>query len=188
MLDEAIARRKKVRFVYNGYNLKKKLIPLRKGEWVVSPYFLLLHNQRYYLICNDDGTDVVSYYRVDRITDIEICEEVSRPLGTVEGSEDVRPDYLDTAFPYFLDGKPVPVVMKCKKTVFSDLVDWFGSRFDVTKSEGDFVEISLSAPEKAMKYWALQYGDNVEILQPQSLRESIFSTIKKMSLKYKNDE
>lgn len=184
MLDEAIAKNKKVSFVYNGYNLKKKLIPLRKGEWKVSPYFLLLHNQRYYLICNEEEREDVSYYRVDRITDIRIENEAARPLASVEGNKDIRPDYLDTAFPYFLDGKPVPVVMKCRKNIFSDLVDWFGSRFSVTDSEGDYVEISLSAPEKAMEYWALQYGENVEILQPQSLRDSIALTIKKMSLKY----
>ena len=187
ILDEAIAKKKRVRFVYNGYDLKKKLLPLHKGEWKVSPYFLLLHNQRYYLICNDDGADKISYYRVDRITNIAVCEESARPLESVEGSEDVRPDLLDTTFPYFLDGKPVSVVMKCKKTVFSDLVDWFGSRFTVTKNEGDYIEVSLSAPENAMKYWALQYGDNVEVLSPRSLRDNLAATVKKMSLLYQSE-
>ena len=184
LLDEAIVKKKKVRFIYNGYDLGKKLVPTRKGEWKVSPFFLLLHNQRYYLICNEDGKEGVSYYRVDRITDIAVCEETAKPLASVEGYEDIRPDCLDATFPYFLDGKPVQVVMRCIKTVFSDLVDWFGSRFTVTKNEGDYVEISLFAPEKAMKYWALQYGDSVEVLSPQSLRSDIADTIKRMSLLY----
>ena len=185
ILDEAIAKEKKVRFVYNGYNLKKKLSPLRRGFWKVSPYFLLLHNQRYYLICNEDGSDVVSYFRVDRITDIEIVEEeYARPLKSVDGNKDIRPDNLDTAFPYFLDGKPELIVMRCHKRIFSDLVDWFGSRFTVTKNDGDYVEVTLSAPLKAMEYWALQYGESAEILSPQSLRDSLAEVTKKLYLKY----
>ena len=184
ILDEAIAKEKKVIFVYNGYNLRKKLTPLRRAKWRVSPYFLLLHNQRYYLICNEEGSDAISYFRVDRITDIEITEEFSRPIRTVDGYKDIRPDALDTAFPYFLDGKPETVVMRCHKSIFSDLVDWFGSRFTVTKNEGDFVEVTLRAPLKAMEYWALQYGESVEVIAPQKLRDDLAATVKKLFLKY----
>ncbi len=187
-LDEAIAKRQKVSFIYNGYDLKKRLTPLRKGTWTVSPYFLLLHNQRYYLIANEDGTDTVSYYRVDRITEIKPEEECARKIETVEGGEDVRPDALDTAFPYFSDGKPQETVLSCHKSVFSDLVDWFGSRFTVTENNGDFVKITLSAPAKAMEYWALQYGENVEVLKPVSLRRRLAEVCKKMSVKYNTDD
>ncbi len=187
ILDEAIAKHKKVQFVYNGYNMRKKLVPLRRGVWKVSPYFLLLHNQRYYLICNDDGADDIAYYRVDRITDIIILDEYARPLDSVDGYEDVSPDMLDTAFPYFLDGKPELIVMRCHKSIFADLVDWFGSRFTVTKNDGDYLEVTLSAPKKAMEYWALQYGEKAEIIAPASLRERIVEVIKMMSFKYNNE-
>ena len=184
LLDEAIEKKKKVVFVYNGYDLRKKLIPLRKGEWKVSPYFLLLHNQRYFLVANDDGRENVAYYRVDRITNIRLADEDARPLSSVEGSEEIRPDALDTVFPYFSEGTPETIIMRCHKSIFSDLVDWFGTRFSVEKSEGDYVEISLSAPQKAMEYWALQYGEKAEILAPESLRLRLAAVIKKMSLKY----
>ncbi len=184
LLDEAISKAKKVRFVYNGYNLQKQLVPLRKGEWRVSPYFLLLHNQRYYLICCEDGKDTIGYFRVDRITNIEVCRERARPLDDVEGAEDVRPDKLNITFPYLLDGRPEQVRLRCGKKVFSDLVDWFGSGFTVMSSQGDYVEITLSAPPDALKYWALQYGENVEVLEPLSLRETIKEAVKKMAIKY----
>lgn len=184
LLDEAISKKKKVRFVYNGYNLQKQLSPLRKGDWKVSPYFLLLHNQRYYLICCEDGKDTIGYFRVDRITNIEICRERARPREEVSGAEDISPDKLDTTFPYLIDGRPEKVKMRCNKKVFSDLVDWFGSRFTVTSSEGDYVETILFAPPDALKYWALQYGENVEVQEPLSLRESIKEAVKKMAIKY----
>ena len=184
ILDEAISRKKKVRFVYNGYDLKKRLVPLPKGERKVSPYFLLLHNQRYYLICCEDGKDDIGYFRVDRITGIEICKETARPLSEVRDAESISPHNLDSAFPYLLDGKAEKIEMRCNKKIFSDLVDWFGSRFTVTGSEGDYVDVTLSAPQKAMEYWALQYGESVEILSPVSLRNSLGEIAKKMTIKY----
>ncbi|MBO4539959.1 MAG: WYL domain-containing protein [Clostridia bacterium] len=184
LLDEAISGKKKVRFIYNGYDLKKKLVPLPKGEYKVSPYFLLLHNQRYYLICLEDGKEAIGYFRVDRITDIEICDEAIRPLSSVRDAEEIRPDRLDCAFPYLLDGRPEQISMRCNKKIFSDLVDWFGSRFTVEKSEGDYVEITLSAPLKAMEYWSLQYGENVEVLSPESLKNRLGEIARKMSITY----
>ena len=63
-------------------------------------------------------------------------------------------------------------------------MDWFGSGFTVMNSQGDYVEVTLSAPPDALKYWALQYGENVEVLEPLSLRESVKEAVKKMAIKY----
>lgn len=38
--------------------------------------------------------------------------------------------------------------------------------------------------ENAMIYWALQYGPNVEIIEPKSIREEITNEIDKMYKKY----
>jgi predicted DNA-binding transcriptional regulator YafY len=36
-----------------------------------------------------------------------------------------------------------------------------------------------------MRYWALQYGPNVEITAPENLKEQIKNDIKQMAIKYK---
>ncbi len=186
ILDESIGREEKVHFTYNTYTLRKKLMPFGKNPVTVSPYFLLLHNQRYYLICNEDGKDTVSYFRVDRITDIVQEKKKVRPLSSVQNHEEISPEKLDSAFPYLIDGTAEKIVLRCNKCIFSDLVDWFGSRFTVLKSEGDYVEVSLMAPPKAMEYWGLQYGENAEILAPESLRKRMEIVVKKIALKYRS--
>ena len=44
--------------------------------------------------------------------------------------------------------------------------------------------VTLKCNERAMKYWALQYGGHIEIKEPQSLRETVKAAISDMAKKY----
>ncbi len=44
--------------------------------------------------------------------------------------------------------------------------------------------LRLCCNENAMRYWALQYGPSVEVLEPASLRETIISDIHDMIKRY----
>ena len=44
--------------------------------------------------------------------------------------------------------------------------------------------VTLKCNERAMKYWALQYGGHIEIKEPQSLREAVKATVLDMAKKY----
>ncbi len=184
ILDEAITQKRKVVFMYNGYDFTKKLIPIWKDTRLISPYFLIFLNQRYYLVGSEEGSGKVSYYRIDRITGIEPARAKVKRIEELAGGDAVRPEKLGTTFPYFLNGAPEAVRLRCHKAIFSDLVDWFGSGFSVEKNDGDYVEVVLNAPAKAMTYWALQYGESAEVIEPESLRLSIGAIVKKMSVKY----
>ena len=48
--------------------------------------------------------------------------------------------------------------------------------------------VSVACNEKAMKYWALQYGKYAEILEPKSLREAIRKAVRDMGKKYLSGE
>ena len=50
---------------------------------------------------------------------------------------------------------------------------WFGKDFRIVQEDVDELIVSVSCNEKAMKYWALQYGEYAEILEPKSLRDEI---------------
>ena len=67
------------------------------------------------------------------------------------------------------------------------LVDWFGKAFKILKRENGEMEVLVRCNESAMKYWALQYGDYVEVLAPNSLRKSIAEIVKGMYEVYCGD-
>ena len=52
-------------------------------------------------------------------------------------------------------------------------VDWFGKDFKILKMADDKLLISVKVNETAMKFWIMQYGENIEVVEPTSLRDTI---------------
>ena len=69
--------------------------------------------------------------------------------------------------------------------MMDDLVDWFGQDFHVRVEDNGKMLVTLKCNESAMKFWALQYGECVEILSPNSLRESIAKIVQGMYEAYR---
>ena len=65
---------------------------------------------------------------------------------------------------------------------------WFGRDFRIVQEEADERIVSVACNEKAMKYWALQYGKYAEILESKSLRDEIRKAVRDMGKKYLSGE
>ena len=76
LLDEAISKKVQVEFTYLQYDLQKRLMPQKQMRYLVNPYMLVFANGNYYLVCNYNGHDNISYYRVDKIFDVKIKKTV----------------------------------------------------------------------------------------------------------------
>lgn len=186
MIDEAIEKKKQIAIVYNFYGVDKKLHSKREEKYIINPYHMLLHNQRYYLVCNVDKYDTVSNFRIDRITGIEILNEPVKPASSLpQCPEGINPAQLSCEQPYMFTGEREYVVMTLDKGYINDIIDWFGDNFYVSVLDDNKVKVELKANISAMRYWALQYGTNIEIIQPHSLRDLIIEDIKHMNNIYK---
>ena len=75
-LNDAIDAGKKVRFMYNSYGTDFRLHPRKEEKYLINPYQMVANNGRYYLIGNVDKYSDLNHYRIDRITDIEMTEEL----------------------------------------------------------------------------------------------------------------
>lgn len=187
MIDEAIERGKKISFFYNHLDINKKLRP--SSAHTGSPYTLLLHNQRYYVMLRDDKYDKVSYLRMDKITDMRILAEDAIPISENEGfKRGINYHELSTGLPYMYSDKKALVTLRCPNFMMDDLCDWFGTDFAVSKAdEGHFIA-TVNASEQAMLYWALQYNVNAEVLSPASLREKVLSALKAAVTMYESEK
>lgn len=85
LVDEAIEKRKQICFDYNKYGIDKRLH--KTHTHYASPYQLILHNQRYYLMARDEYWKNLVYYRLDRITNMRITDQKLEPITTIEGYE-----------------------------------------------------------------------------------------------------
>lgn len=186
VIDEAIEQGKKISFNYNKIGLDKKLHVSKPH--VGSPYQMLLHNQRYYLMMFDEMFDEVGFYRMDKITDIEVLDDDAKPLRENIGFEKGI-DYkrIATSLPYMYNDAPVAITLKCWVGMADTLYDWFGTNFTAKKLDDKYFVATIVASEKAMLYWVLQYNRNVEVLSPLSLRENVVAKLKKTLALYEND-
>ena len=182
LVDEAIENGKQIKFVYNKYGADKKLHKTSNPR--VSPYQLILHNQRYYLMARHERFEQMHFYRLDRITNMEIVEQPLTNIREVEGYKSGI-DYkkISSGLPYLFSDKLEYVEFLADESVLDQVVDWFGKDIKIEDVGGRY-KISLLASPTAMEYWALQYVKSVEVITPKSLRERIKETLDSGVKKY----
>lgn len=187
LVDEAIESGKMVEYEYNKYGLDKKLH--KTSFQRISPYQLILHNQRYYLMGYSDYWDHMVYHRMDRITNMVISERTAVPIRKVKGFEGgINYHEISTAMPYMYAEKPERVTFRTTAGLMDQIVDWFGKDVTVRKCEDNKIEVSIHAAPTAMLYWALQYADYVEVIAPEPLRKRIAEVLKKANEVYGRED
>ena len=187
-VNDAIAGKKKISFIYNTYGTDFKLHPKRDMRYIVSPYQMVANNGKFYLIANYDKYDDISHYRLDKMTDVQILEEKVKPQKEIKDFKNgfSLPKHMAEHI-YMFSGASVRVKFLAPATMMDEMIDWLGKDFAVRKTDvEDQIEVSVTCNKNSMYYWALQYGPYVKILEPVDLREKIKETIKNMYLKYEN--
>lgn len=187
-IDTAISRGRKISFSYLQYGVDFKLHPKRRERYIASPYQMVNHRGRYYLIANYEGKDNISHFRLDRFSDVQILNEKRKPLDSFEGYEN-RIDmskYLPEHV-YMYGGNSIHVKFRINERFMDNLIDNFGMNFRADPYGEEDLIISLKSNPDAFFYWALQYGLNVEVLEPEDMRDRILKACREIEAKYKND-
>nr|MCR4897274.1 WYL domain-containing protein [Lachnospiraceae bacterium] len=86
---------------------------------------------------------------------------------------------------YMFSGESIPVKLETTEDMMQELVDWFGNDFRVEKISDGRIRARIICNAKAMRFWALQYGPYVEVLEPKALRNQVAADVKEMAKKYK---
>ena len=190
LLDEAISRKRKISFHYLEYGTDKKLHhKLRPDgtvrEYIINPYQLAAKEGKYYLICNYDKYDDISNYRVDRIADIKLLDEPVKPFERLKWANGTTLDlaaYMKE-HPYMYSADNVRVKFRVCRAMVSDVIDLFGTDVRFSDEDEGHVTVSTFTNGMAAEQFAKNYGPDVVVLEPQSLRENVKDTLER-SLKY----
>ena len=185
-INDAIDEKKKIKFRYYKYGSDLKLHD-RDKDYILNPYQMVASNGHYYLLGNVDKYDNVSYFRIDKMMNVEILDDVVKPMKEVKGLEnglDLPRHMAEHA--YMFCGESVPMKIRCREDTMDCLVDWFGRDIRVLSKDSDAGEITVrvTCNYNAMFYWALQYGPHIEVLEPVELRKELRDEILKMAEKY----
>ena len=186
-INDAISQKRQIGFIYNDVGTDFKLHPRSEREYVVNPYQIVANNGRFYLISNSDGHENVSHYRIDKMTNVRMLDSKARPMKEIpELSNGLNLPKHMAEHMYMFSGDSINVKLETYSYMMSQLVDWFGTDFSIMKEQEGIIHVRLKCNEAAMRFWALQYGPYVEVLEPERLRNTIINDIELMQNKYKS--
>ncbi len=122
LVDEAIETGKQITFSYNKFGADKKLH--KSATHFASPYQMILHNQHYYLMALNEKWKNMGYYRLDKITEMQITDRPLTTLRTVDGFENGI-DYknFSAALPYMFTDTPEQIELLADNSVVDQIVD-----------------------------------------------------------------
>ena len=186
VLNDAIEQEQKVRFTYNSYGKDFQLHPRRKEPYIVNPYQMVANQGRYYLLCSYDASNQLSHYRLDYMTKLEMLDAKVEPMDQMEDFVQgySLPKHMAEHI-YMFSGPSVQVKMRVSEHMMGALIDWFGKEFRIVQEDADKLIVSVACNKLAMRYWALQYGEYAEILEPESLRDEIREAVNYMASFYR---
>ena len=201
VLQDAIRLRTKVRFHFDVYSEKKEYIT--DDIWhVVSPYYIVVYHDNYYMIGAWDKGDKPRHYRIDLMSGIEIIRNETgdpvpmKAMSLCKGLP-VRDSNWDPAkymseHLYMAYDKPRKIQIKIRSddiSRYTMLHDWFGDYFEKNKRASEKCEqgyevVDVTTSPNMMVYWALQYADRVEILDDE-IRGKIKEKLGEVMEKYR---
>lgn len=179
----------KIQFKYCAYDENKQLkvrLSKRTGEIrVVNPVKLMWVNGFYYLVTysiDKDNEPVYINYRVDRMMEVKCLDEEAE-IPQEFSAEEYK---YENPVMYSRQDKCREIVIRCRKRVINNAIDTFGFGIKIEKTESDdevIIRLSDISPD-GVKMWALEYGYGAEVISPESVREDIARSVKKLAEMY----
>ena len=181
LIQSAIDEKVKIQFIMNVYNAERELVPSwtdKKGKAIlrkITPYHILVYNDRYYMLANYERYSNLSIWRIDLMSNVKLLEEAGRPKQEIKGMTNTwnGQEYMEQHLNMFYDD-PVKVTLKVPNDHYTMMVDWFGNSFVKWRAIDEKYDMVLvTCSEAAMINWAMQYSDVVEVLGPPSVQNAI---------------
>lgn len=165
-VNEAISANKQISFLYYNYDEKKrKVYHNDRKPLVVSPRALVWKDENYYVVGYYEKYKGYVNFRADKMMRVEILEQPSAkdPHFDVDG-------HCRRLFGMF-GGKSEKVRMRFDNSLAGVAVDRFGLK-TVFLNTGSSFELEAELDVSPVFFgWLFQFGDKVEILAPESVRQ-----------------
>lgn len=177
-IQKAITEEKKISFKYFIYNRRKNRVQ-KKGIRICSPHNLVWKDEQYYLIAtmHTDNSDELRNFRVDRMSDITVLDEqLKKPPKSYKVD-----NHVGEAFSMF-DGEPVQVHLRVySEELMNAVIDRFGMNVTIVEDDENSFTIRVNVRTSAPFYaWVFQFGKDMEIISPASVRNEYRRRIAEM--------
>jgi predicted DNA-binding transcriptional regulator YafY len=164
-IQEAISQNRQITFRYFDWGIDGKR-RYRQKSYSASPYGLCQDNENCYLLALSARHGVTSY-RVDRMSDIVLTEEVRTPCPELTGKN--LTEHANKLFQMFA-GDATTVKMRFHRDLVNVVMDYFGrDTMLIPDGEDHFVFTVNVAVSPMFLSWVIGFGTKARILYPQSV-------------------
>lgn len=205
ILQDAMRLHAKVRFHFDVYSAEKCYMTDEK-EHVVSPYYIVIYHDQYYMIGAWDNREHAVHYRIDLMSSLEVLRDENgfpvniKPMSQIKDlpnrdqawdPEKYMSEHLYMAYNTDQE-KPRKISIKIPAdniSRYTKIHDWFGDHFTLNKAatakcEEGYEVVDVVTSPTMLAHWAMQYADFCEILD-EGVREKIREEMKKLEEKYR---
>ena len=179
VLISAMEKRKRVRFQYEIFDRRFRLVPKHDGQWYdISSYRFQFDDNTVYVYAGDAAAQQKKTFRIERMVGVSMSEETMEPAAKYYGSrseEEIKKQVNESAFHF--DGEPVRLVLNVKYEPFVMEVLWNLSRGTArTTEEIDEerirVEFVTRKSDPLIRMLA-SYADLIRVESPADVAEDI---------------
>ena len=191
-IQNAINGNYRISFTFNDYNENGEIVP--RYNHVVSPYYIVVYHDMYYLICGKEGKENAFHFRIDLMSDIALAEDEKGKPVKIEAMAHFKnlptkdkwdPLKYMSEHLYMSYDQPRKIQVKIPTGSYTVIHDWFGENYRKchVECEEGFEIVEVMVAPSMMVPWALQYSGLVEILD-EEIRARIAGQIEILKSKY----
>lgn len=172
-LIRAIKARKKITFCYYEDTAGNQRKLRRDGHvYCVSPYYLVLYENQYFLICNSDTNDGLTHFRLEMMTGVVLTEQDARNPETIpiHGQNFDLGAYLRRSQNMW-GGEKVQVKLRCDHYIRDVIRMRFGKHLMLVDDGPEHFTVNVEVADNTGLYqWLAGQGNRLCVLSPPSVR------------------
>lgn len=168
-IHSAIKANKKITFRLSYYDIEKHSRLRHDGYlYKASPFYLMWAEDNYYLVCYCEKHEGISRYRVDRMENVEICDEARDSLSVDD--EALAKAQLSVYGMY--GGTEKTVTFEFDQSLMNTVIDRFGQRVICHRIADDkftvTADVQISPPFWG---WLFTFRDKARVISPPEVIE-----------------
>ena len=154
----------------------------------IHPYYLKQYNDRWFLVAHTEGFDDLSVLAIDRIDSIKTLR-----IPFIESEVDMENYFEDSVGVTVFPDRPIEEVRlrvnaKRYPYIATKPIHWSQTELkDEATEEYRIVRLKVRINNE-LETMILSYGEDIEVLAPESLRQTIGEKAKRLARKYNNEE
>ncbi len=181
---EALNKNVKIKFKYAVWTPNKKLEPKNNGKsYVISPWALTWNEENYYMIGYDSQAGKVKHYRVDKMLNIGLTDELRDGKDKFEDFDIAK--YNKQTFGMFA-GEETKIVLDVDNTMIGVVLDRFGADISLRpiSEKQSRVHVTVNVSNQFFA-WLCGLGTKVKITEPVDVAEDYRKYLKDIAKMYK---